>query len=514
MAEVREYLIFLIIGLISAILFRAFVKKRSSPRLPPSPLALPIIGHLHLIGPIPHQSFAKLSSRYGPLIHLYLGSVSCVVASSPEICKELLKTCESSFLDRPHTVVSINTTYGSKDLTFAPFGDYWRFVKKLCMSQLLGGQTLDLLLPVRRDEMKYLIDFLLVKANAGESVDIRSETMRMSNNLISRMVMSRRCSEDAKEAREVKRVVEDITELTGKFNLSDYIWFCKNLDLQEYEKRWNVLADRLDGMLEKIIDEHRDERRKLKQSSKEGEVTKDLVHILLDIAEDESSEMKLTRENIKGLVVDLFIGGSDATALSLEWGLAELINHPKILRRAVQEIDSVVGKDRMVKESDIPRLPYIQAIVKEILRLHPPAPLIPRESTEGCTISGYHIPAKTRVFVSTWAVGRDPNYWDDPLEFRPERFLPEDGSAKGQLDVRGQNYHFLPFGSGRRGCPGVSLALLVVETTLAAMIQCFEWKVEGGNGTVDMEEGPGITLPKAHHLVCSPVVRLDPFPPM
>ncbi|KAL0453013.1 UNVERIFIED_CONTAM: cytochrome [Sesamum latifolium] len=417
MAEVREYLIFLIIGLISAILLRAFVK--SSPRLPPSPLALPIIGHLHLIGPIAHQSFAKLSSRYGPLIHLYL-------------------------------VVSNNTTYGSKDFTFAPYGDYWRFVKKLCMSQLLGGQTLDLL-PVRRDEIKYLIDFLLVKANAGESVDMGREFMRMANNLISTMVMSRRCSEDEKEAGEVRRLVEDITELTGKFNLSDYIWFCKNLDLQGFRKRSNVLAGRLDGMLEKIIDEHQDERRKLKQ----------------------------TRP---------VLGGSDTSALSLEWGLAELINHPNVLRKAVEEIDSVVGKGRIVQESDIPRLPYLQAIVKEILRLHPPAPLIPRESTEDCTISGYHIPAKTRVFISAWALGRDPNYWKGPLEFRPE--------------------------SGRRGCPGTSLALLLVQTTLAAMIQCFEWKVEGGNGTVDMEEGPGVTLPKAHHLVCSPVVRLDPFPPM
>ncbi|KAL0404970.1 UNVERIFIED_CONTAM: cytochrome [Sesamum radiatum] len=480
MAEVREYLIFLAIWLISTILLRAFVRKRSSPRLPPSPPALPIIGHLHLLGPIAHQTFAKLSSRYGPLIHLYLGSVPCVVASSPEICKEILKTCESSFLDRPQTVVTNHTTYGSQDFTFAPYGDYWRFVKKLCMSQLLGGQTLDLLLPVRRDEMKYLIDFLLVKANAGESVDMGSEFMRMANNLISRMVMSRRCSEDEKEAGEVRRLVQDITELTGQFNLSDYIWFCKNLDLQGFKKRLNVLHGRLDGMIEKIIDEHQDERRNLKQRSKEGEIAKDLVHILLDVAEDESSEMKLTRDNIKAFVVDLFIAATDTSALAMEWGLSELINHPNIMRKAAQEIDSVVGNNRIVQESDIPRLPYLQAIVKEILRLHPPAPLIPRESTEDCTISGYHIPAKTRLFVSIWAVGRDPNYWEDPLEFRPERFLPQDGSTKAQLDVRGQNYHFLPFGSGRRGCPGTSLALLLVQTTLAAIIQCFEWKVEGG----------------------------------
>ncbi|KAK4413003.1 cytochrome [Sesamum alatum] len=305
MAEVREYVIFLILWLISTILIGAFFKKRSSPRLPPGPPALPIIGHLHLLGPKPHQSFAKLSSRYGPLVHLYLGSVPCVVASSPEICKELLKTCESSFLDRPQTVVTHDVTYGNKDFTFAPYGDYWRFVKKLFMSQLLGGQTLDLLQPVRRDEVKCLIDFLLVKANAGESVDMGSEFTRMANNLISRMVMSRRCSEDEKDAGEVRKLVQDITELTGKFNVSDYIRFCKNLDLQGIRKRLKVLHDRLDRMIEKIIDEHEDERRELKQRSKEGEVGKDLLHILLDTAEDESSEMKLTRENIKAFIVSL-----------------------------------------------------------------------------------------------------------------------------------------------------------------------------------------------------------------
>ncbi|KAK4404923.1 cytochrome [Sesamum angolense] len=465
MAEVQEYIMFFI-WLISTILIRAFFRNRSSPNLPPSPLALPIIGHLHLLAPIPHQALAKLSSRYGPLIHIYLGSVPCIVASSPEICRELLKTHENSFSDRPQTAATDYLTYGSQDFSFAPYGPYWKFMKKLCMSQLLGGQTLDLLQPVRRHEIKHLIEFLSVKANGGESVDIGSVLIRMTNNVISRMVMSRRCSEDETEAGGVRKLVQETAELTGKFNLSDYIWFCKNLDLQGFGKR-------------------------LKKKNEEGEVAKDLLDILLDIAEDGSSEMKLTRENIKAFILDLFAAGTDTSAITIEWALAELINHPNILAKAAQEIDSVVGNDRLVQESDMPNLPYLQAIVKETLRLHPTGPLIVRESSKDCTISGYHIPAKTRLFLNVWAVGRDPNHWENGLEFRPERFLSEDGNGKGQLDVRGQHYHFLPFGSGRRGCPGTSLALLVVQTTLAAMIQCFEWKVEG---SVDMEEGPGLEL--------------------
>lgn len=208
---------------------------------------------------------------------------------------------------------------------------------------------------------------------------------------------------------------------------------------------------------------------------------------------------------------DIFAAGTDTSAITVEWALAELINHPEIMEKASQEIDFIIGGNRLVEESDISNLPYLQAIVKETLRLHPTGPMIVRESTEDCFIGGYNIPAKTRLFVNVWAINRDPRHWENPYEFQPERFLSGEGSEKNQLDVRGQHYQFLPFGSGRRACPGTSLALQVVQTSLAAMIQCFKWKV---NGAVDMEEGPGITLPRAHPLVCLPVARIDPVPSM
>lgn len=204
------------------------------------------------------------------------------------------------------------------------------------------------------------------------------------------------------------------------------------------------------------------------------------------------------------------MAGTDTSAVTTEWALSELINHPNIMQKAREEIDIVVGRNRVVEESDIINLPYLQSIVKETLRLHPTGPMIVRESTENCSIGGYDIPSKTRIFVNVWAVGRDPNHWENPLEFIPERFVSKDGSGKSELDVRGQHFHLLPFGSGRRSCPGTSLALQVVQTSLAAMIQCFDWKVDGIN--VDMEEGPGLTLPRAHPLICTPVPRLNPFP--
>ncbi|KAI5671510.1 hypothetical protein M9H77_11874 [Catharanthus roseus] len=269
-------------------------------------------------------------------------------------------------------------------------------------------------------------------------------------------------------------------------------------------------------MMERIIEEHQETRRgnKLHNDGDQG-VVKDLLDILLNISEDESSEIKLTKENIKAFFLDLFAAGSDTPAITAEWAVAELINHPNIMQTAAQEIDSVIGKNKLVEESDISNLPYLQAIVKETLRLHPAGPLILRESTEDCTIGDYNIPAKTRLFVNVWAIGRDPNHWENPLEFRPERFICEEG--KNQIDARGQHFQFLPFGSGRRGCPGTSLALQVVQTSVAAMIQCFEWKlIRSGqrNGKVDMEEAAGINLPRANPLICVPVARINPFPSM
>ncbi|KAM1096661.1 hypothetical protein TB1_013437 [Malus domestica] len=508
--DFQGYIILFLVWLVSTVLVRIMLTKfRTKPRLPPSPMALPILGHLHLLAPIPHQALHKLSNRYGSLIHLFLGSVPCVVASTPEMAKEFLKTHEGSFSNRPYISAVDYLTYGSADFSFAPYGPYWKFMKKLCMSELLGGRTLDQLLPVRREELASFVQLLLNKAKAAEPVDVGAELMTVTNNVISRMIMGQSCSSNEKEAAEIRKQVKAIAELTGKFNLSDFIWFCKNLDLQGFGKQLKEVRDRFDVMMERIIKEHQEERKKKEVGEGGGDAVKDLLDILLDIAEDETSEFRLTRENIKAFILDIFSAGTDTSAITTEWALAELINHPDVMQKARQEIDTIIGTNRLVQESDIANLPYLQAIVKETLRLHPTGPLIVRESSEFCTIGGYDIPAKTRLFVNVWAINRDPNHWEKPLEFEPERFVTEEGSGKSQLDVRGQHFHLLPFGSGRRGCPGTSLAMQVVQTTLAAMVQCFEWKVEG---TVDMEEAAGLTLPRAHPLVCVPVARFNPVP--
>ncbi|KAJ1409908.1 Cytochrome P450 [Sesbania bispinosa] len=503
MAEIQHYIKLFFLSLLSTIVVKAILtRKQRKGHHPPSPPSLPIIGHLHLISHLPHQSFHNLSSRYGPIMQIYLGSVPCIVASAPEIAKEFLKTHETFFSNRFISAAVHSLSYGSKGFLFAPYGEKWKLMKKLCMSELLGGRTLDQFLPVRQQETERFLRLLQKKGEAGEAVDVGGELLTLNNSIISRMTMSRTCSENDGDVEDIRKMVEDTAELAGKFNVSDYIWFCKYLDFQGMNKRLKEIMDRFDTMMERVIEEHQVERKKERG---EGAQTKDLLDILLKIQEQESNDIKLTRENIKAFILDIFMAGTDTSAITTEWALAELINNPHVMEKARQEIDSVIGKSRLIQESDLPNLPYLRAIVKETLRIHPAAPIFFRESSESCNVCGYEIPAKTMLFINLWSMGRDPNLWEDPLVFRPERFMSEEN----QLDVRGQNFQLLPFGTGRRGCPGVSLALQVVPTNLGAMIQCFEWKVDG---TVNMEEKAALTVPRAHPLICVPLPRYNRFP--
>ncbi|CAM8973939.1 unnamed protein product [Rhodiola kirilowii] len=487
-------------------IFWVLRKLKNSPRLPPSPYALPIIGHLHLIAPIPHQALYNLSIKHGPLMHIKLGSVQCVAVSSADMAKEVFRTNETCFMNRPKLTAVEYLTNGSSDMVFAPYGPYWKFMSKLCMSELLGGRTLERLHPVRQEERRNLVNVMMQKASASESVDLGRELLKMTNNIITRMMMGETCSEYEDD---VGSVARQLLELSGKFNLADYIRFCKNLELQRFEKRLKILKLRFDTMMDKIIERHQEARILRKMDDASAESTKDILNMLMDIKEDPSSEVTLTMENIKAFVMDIFSAGTDTSAITIEWALAELINNPSIMEKARNEIYSVVGKGRLVEESDIPNLPYIQAIVKETLRLHSAIPMILRDSTERCVIGGYDIPAKTRLIINIWAIGRDSKYWEEPLEFRPERFM---GQGIKKFDVRGQCFELLPFGSGRRMCPGISLAMQVVQTAFADLVQCFDFEV-GNRGKLNMDEGlGGFSLPRAHPLICVPVAILDPFP--
>lgn len=208
---------------------------------------------------------------------------------------------------------------------------------------------------------------------------------------------------------------------------------------------------------------------------------------------------------------DLFTAGTDTSSSTTEWAIAEILRNPKILAQAQMELDSVVGPNRLVTESDLTQLPYLQAIIKETFRLHPSTPLsLPRMAAESCEINGYAIPKGSTLLVNVWAIARDPNAWADPLEFRPERFLPN--GEKPTVDVKGNSFDVIPFGAGRRICAGMSLGLRVVQFMTATLVHAFDWELPEGKTVekLNMEEAYGLTLQRAEPLVVHPRPRLAP----
>jgi flavanone 2-hydroxylase len=500
----------LLLVALSTLVFSTWSNRNS--RLPPSPMALPLIGHLHLIRPPPHRAFDRILARYGPLVYLRLGpSTHCVVAGTADAARDLLKH-EASIPERPLTAVTRHLAYDDAGFAFAPYGPHWRFMKRLCMSELLGPRTVDQLRPVREAELAAVLEAARQAAAAREPIDVSRHLISMSNNAIMRMVASALPGHMTEAARDCAK---HVAELVGAFNVEDYVGLCRGWDLQGLTRRTREVRDKFDALLEIMITGKEESRRRRHATTDTGGGTKDLLDILMDAAEDANAEVRLTRENIKAFVLDIFTAGSDTTATSVEWMLALLINHPACMDKLRAELDAVVGASRLVGEQDVPRLPYLQAVFKETLRLQPPAVFAQRETIEPVHVRGYVIPPKTSVFFNIFSIGRDPGCWEDPLQFRPERFMP--GGAGAGVDPKGQHMQLMPFGSGRRACPGMGLAMQAVPAFLAALVQCFHWEVPipPGQSTappLDMEEAAGLVTARKNHLLLIPTPRLNPLP--
>uniref|UniRef100_A0A0E0M1R4 Flavonoid 3'-monooxygenase n=1 Tax=Oryza punctata TaxID=4537 RepID=A0A0E0M1R4_ORYPU len=467
-------------------------RSRRVYNLPPGPKPWPVIGNLNLVGTLPHRSIHELSRRYGPIMSLKFGSFPVVVGSSVEMAKFFLKTHDVVFTDRPKTAAGKHTTYNYSDITWSPYGAYWRQARKMCLTELFSAKRLESYEYIRGEEVRALLRDL--HGAAGGVVMLKDYLSTVSLNVITRMVLGKKYLD--KEAggsvttpEEFKWMLDELFLLNGVLNIGDSIPWLDCLDLQGYIKRMKKLGKMFDRFLEHVVDEHNERRRR------EGEsfVAKDMVDVLLQFADNPNLEVKLKREGVKAFTQDLIAGGTESSAVTVEWALSELLKKPEVFAKATEELDRVVGRDRWVTEKDIPSLPYLDAIVKETMRLHPVAPmLVPRLSREDTSVDGYDIPAGTRVLVSVWSIGRDPKLWDAPEDFMPERFI---GS---KIDVKGQDFELLPFGSGRRMCPGYSLGLKVIQVSLANLLHGFAWRLPDGmtKEQLSMEEIFGLSTPR------------------
>ncbi|MBA0849541.1 hypothetical protein Goshw_017249, partial [Gossypium schwendimanii] len=388
-------------------------KKKDSPKnLPPAPLKLPLIGHLHLLMvSLPHHRLTELAKRHGSLMHLQLGELSHIVVSSPEAAKEVMKTHDINFANRPHLLGRCKLQHE----TFIPI------VKEFV--EALGGFSITDLFP----------SIKLLPMISGMRAKLE------------------RCHHD------------------------------------------------LDMMLESIIEEHRASNANLGNSDDE---TDDLLDVLLNLQDHGGLEFPLTTENIKAVILDMLIAGTETSSTAVEWAMSEMMKNPRILEKAQAEVRQVYDRTGEVNESDLHELKYLKLVIKETLRLHPPLPLlIPRENSERCEINGYEIPAKTKVIVNAWAIGRDSNYWIEAERFNPERFI------HSSVDYKGANFEFIPFGAGRRMCPGMSYGMAVVELSLAQLLYHFDWKLPNGmkNEDLDMTEAFGASVRRKSDLYLIPI---------
>nr|AYV65219.1 flavonoid 3'-hydroxylase [Rosa hybrid cultivar] len=504
------FLIVVITFLFAVFLFRLLFSGKSQSHslpLPPGPKPWPVVGNLPHLGPFPHHSIAELAKKHGPLMHLRLGYVDVVVAASASVAAQFLKTHDANFSSRPPNSGAKHLAYNYQDLVFRPYGPRWRMFRKISSVHLFSGKALDDLKHVRQEEVGVLAHAL---ANSGSKVVNLAQLLNLCTvNALGRVMVGRRVFGDGSggddpKADEFKSMVVEMMVLAGVFNIGDFIPSLEWLDLQGVASKMKKLHKRFDDFLTAIVEDHK------KGTSTAGHV--DMLTTLLSLKEDADGEGgKLTDTEIKALLLNMFTAGTDTSSSTVEWAIAELIRHPHMLARAQKELDDFVGHDRLVTESDIPNLPYLQAVIKETFRLHPSTPLsLPRMAAESCAINGYHIPKGSTLLVNVWAISRDPAEWADPLEFKPERFLP--GGEKPNVDVRGNDFEVIPFGAGRRICAGMSLGLRMVHLMTATLVHAFDWALADGLTAekLNMDEAYGLTLQRAAPLMVHPRTRLAP----
>ncbi|KAK3022591.1 hypothetical protein RJ639_046196, partial [Escallonia herrerae] len=474
-------------------------KKKSNGRLPPSPKSLPILGHLHMLGKNPHQDLHKLAEKHGPVMYMRFGFVPNIIVSSPQAAEQFLKIHDLVYASRPPHEAAKYISYDQRNLSFSPYGTYWRDMRKLCTLELLSNLKINSFQAMRREELGLLVEVIENAAKERVAVDLSARVASMSADMSCRMVLGKKYMDKDIDEKGFKAVIKEGMQLAATPNLGDYFPYLGALDLQGLTRRMKAIAKIFDGFFEKSIDEHTD------PSRDRSEQAKDFVDTMLVIMESGKAEFEFDRSHIKATLLDMLAASMDTSATAIDWVLSELLKHPYVLKKVQEEIEQVVGMERMVEESDLDGLKYLDMVIKEAFRLHPVAPLLlPHESMEDCTINGYHIPKNSRVIVNVWAIGRDPEAWADAENFVPERFV---GS---NIDLRGRDFQLLPFGSGRRGCPGMQLGLAVVRLVVAQLVHCFDWELPNNMlpEELDMTEDFGLVVTRANHLMAIPTCRL------
>ncbi|KAJ7960899.1 Cytochrome P450 [Quillaja saponaria] len=478
-------------------LFTAFsiITRSESKTLPPGPPKLPLIGNIHqFIGGLPHESLRNLAKKYGPLMHLQLGELSHVIVSSPEFAKEIMKTHDVIFANRPYLLATRVLSYDATSISFSSYGSYWRQLKKICTVELLTLKRVQSFQFIREEEVSDLMK--TIASNVGCVINLSKLFTALTNAITSRAAFGKK----SKNGQAFMSFLDEGLQLAAGFCIADLYPSIKALQaITGIKPKLEKIQKEINKILDIIIKENKES--KLVNESYPGGVDENLLDVLLNNQAKNDLELPLTDNNVKAVLLDIFAAGSETSLTTMEWVMSEILKNPKVMLEAQSEVRRVFDKKGFVDETEFHELKYLKAVVKETLRLHPPLPLLlPRESSERCEINGYEIPAKTKVIINAWAIGRDPNCWTEAEKFKPERFLDS------PIDYKGTDFEYIPFGSGRRICPGITFGMANVELPLAKLPYHFDWKLPNGMKPeeLEMKERPGITLKRKGYLCLIP----------
>ncbi|BBN04290.1 protein MpCYP829-like23 [Marchantia polymorpha subsp. ruderalis] len=500
-----QWLVLLILLVSTAFIYTTNLILRKENRIP-EPRGWPVIGHLPLLQPkIVHRTLMNIAQKYGPLYKLRLGMLKVLVISSPDLAKEILKIQDASFADRPFTVVGELFSYQLKGIIFSPTDDHWRFMRKLG-SELMSSKAIQKQQVSRHETLMTAVNSLLER-QGKQFIDLREELLDMMLTLMLQMLLGKRLTAGksvakSSESNGMKKLTQLYKELAklDLFVMGDCFPFLRWLDVGGVEARVAKLHRGFDNCLSDAMNAL---RREAPHATSEDP---GLMQTLLSMQRTEEGK-NITDDEIKALVTDLLIAGIDTTANTIVFGMAELMRNPDVKEKLLKELDEFVGRERVVEESDLVNLKYLKMVIKETFRLHPPVPvLLPRKSMERATVAGYKIPKNSQVLINSYAIQRSPESWDDPTSFKPERF------ANNPIDVKGQDFCLLPFGAGRRQCPGMGIGGLMVEITLATFLQILEFSLPAGMKPedVDMAEQATISSSLVSPLLVSVKPRLSP----
>ncbi|KAJ9550000.1 hypothetical protein OSB04_022543 [Centaurea solstitialis] len=462
-------------------------------RLPPGPAGLPIIGNLLDLGPKPHKSLAKLSKKHGPLMTIRLGTITTVVASTPDAAREILQRNDEACSGRivPDAVTTL--VHHDKSVLWISANREWRTIKKALNTYLTHQHKLDALRGLRQKVVEGMLDFLRESVRKNAAVDIGKLTFAAALNQMSNTCLSKDLtSYDSEDVGGFKDAVKTLMEVDGKFNIADIFPVLKPWDPQKIRRPAKTAYDWLDKVTDGFINDRLSHREK--KLPRFG----DMLDSLLDYRQENETEFNLI--HIKILLMDLFLAGTETSSNTTEWIMTELLRNPDMFSRVRQEVSTIVGEDGKIQEAKILNLPYLNAVIKESMRLHLLIPLlVPHRTETEVKLGEYILPKNTQILVNAWDIARDPRYWEDPTVFKPERFL------ENKLDYKGQHFEYLPFGSGRRMCPGISLAHRVVSLMVAMFVYHFDWKLSYAIEEMDMNDTFGLTVPRATPLVATPI---------